>query len=62
VKKADVYVYTTKLSPEQIEGAHLKFCSSVGRLAAELAAKVGTSKATICVLPEGPQTIPYYEA
>lgn len=60
VKKADIYVYTTSLSPEQLTGAHLKACPSVDRLAAELVAGIGKG-AKICVLPEGPQTIPYFE-
>jgi nickel-dependent lactate racemase len=59
-KKADIYVHTSGLSAEQLAGAHLKACPSIDRLAAELVAKIGGG-AKICVLPEGPQTIPYFE-
>ncbi|MDR1932824.1 MAG: nickel-dependent lactate racemase [Spirochaetales bacterium] len=60
-KKADIYVYTTGLPEDQITGAHLKYCASVDALAADILAKAGEG-AKVCVLPEGPQTIPYYEA
>jgi nickel-dependent lactate racemase len=59
-KKADIYVYTRGLTEEQITGAHLKYCASVDAVAAELLAKAGKG-AKVCVLPEGPQTIPYCE-
>jgi lactate racemase len=64
VKKADVYVYSTKLSVKQIEAAHLKGCESVDNLAAGLVEKLSKTckDVKICVLPEGPQTIPYCEA
>jgi nickel-dependent lactate racemase len=60
VKKADIYVYASGLSPEQLRQAQLGPCTSVDNLAAELIAKYGKDT-KICVLPEGPQTIPYYE-
>jgi nickel-dependent lactate racemase len=59
-KKADIYVYTTGLSEEQITGAHLKYCKSVDAVAADILTKAGKG-AKVCVLPEGPQTIPYCE-
>jgi nickel-dependent lactate racemase len=59
-KKADIYVYTTGLPEAQITGAHLKYCKSVDAAAADILAKAGKN-AKVCVLPEGPQTIPYYE-
>ncbi|MDR1316491.1 MAG: nickel-dependent lactate racemase [Spirochaetales bacterium] len=59
-KKADIYVYTTGLSEEQISGAHLKYCTSVDSAARDILAGAGKN-AQVCVLPEGPQTIPYYE-
>jgi nickel-dependent lactate racemase len=60
--KADVYFYSHNLSDEQIEGALLKPCGGaphdIEATVAELLRKYGR-RATICVLPEGPQTIPY---
>jgi nickel-dependent lactate racemase len=56
--KADVYFYSHNLSDEQIEGALLRPCRDIEATVAELLRKYGR-RATICVLPEGPQTIPY---
>jgi len=56
--KADVYFYSHNLSDEQIEGAWLRPCHDIEATVAELLQKYGPG-ATICVLPEGPQTIPY---
>ena len=56
--KADVYVYSENLSDEQIESALLKPCHNIDKLVTELIDKYG-SNAKICILPEGPQTIPY---
>jgi nickel-dependent lactate racemase len=56
--KADVYVYNSYLSPEQIRSALLKPAESIGGVLDELAKQYG-KEASICVLPEGPQTIPY---
>lgn len=56
--KADVYFYSDRLSDEQIKGAWLRPCRDVGATVVELLDKYGPG-ATICVLPEGPQTIPY---
>jgi nickel-dependent lactate racemase len=56
--KADVYFYSHNLSDEQIEGALLRPCRDIEATIAELLQKHGPG-ATICVLPEGPQTIPY---
>ncbi len=58
--KADVYVRTDNLTDEQIESALLKPCHSIEETVRELRARLGP-KAAICVLPEGPQTIPYIE-
>jgi len=57
-QKADVYFYSENLSAEQIESAWLKPCHSIEATVDELLAKYGRD-ASICVLPEGPQTIPY---
>ena len=57
-QKAEVFVYSHNLSDKQIESALLTPCSDVGSTVTELMDRYGTG-ATICVLPEGPQTIPY---
>lgn len=56
--KADVYVKASYLSDEEIRGALLLPCHSIEETLAQLLEKYGP-EATICVLPEGPQTIPY---
>lgn len=57
-QKADVYFYSENLSDEQIESAWLTPCHSIESTVDELLTKYGRD-ASICVLPEGPQTIPY---
>jgi nickel-dependent lactate racemase len=59
--KADVYVRTDNLSDEQIRGALLLPCRSIEQTVAELRKRYGQD-ATLCVLPEGPQTIPFVPA
>ena len=56
--KADVYVYSSYLTDEQIKKAMLKPCHDIPKLVRELANWNGSS-ARIAILPEGPQTIPY---
>jgi nickel-dependent lactate racemase len=56
--KADVYVKTSYLSDEQVRGALLLPCHSIEETLAQLLERYGPD-ATICVLPEGPQTVPY---
>ena len=56
--KADVYVRTSYLSDEQIREALLLPCHSIEETLARLLERYGPD-ATICVLPEGPQTVPY---
>ncbi|MFB0536664.1 MAG: nickel-dependent lactate racemase [Anaerolineae bacterium] len=56
--KADVYVKTSYLSDEQIKEALLQPCHSIEETLAQLLERYGPD-ATICVLPEGPQTVPY---
>ncbi len=60
-QQADVYVYSDNLSDEQISNAHLHPCQRIETTVAHLRKKYGDS-ATICILPEGPQTIPYVSA
>jgi nickel-dependent lactate racemase len=56
--KANVYFYSHNLTDEQIEDALLRPCRDIEVTVAELLQKHGPG-ANICVLPEGPQTIPY---
>lgn len=57
-RRADVYVYSDSLSDEQIERALFIPCRSLEQTISQLQEKYG-SQARICVIPEGPQTIPY---
>jgi len=58
--KADVYVRSDNLTAEQIEMALLQPSSRIEDTLADLLGKYGP-QASICVLPEGPQTIPYIQ-
>jgi lactate racemase len=58
--RADVYVYSDGLSDEQIERALFIPCRDLEKTVSELQVKNG-SQARICVIPEGPQTIPYLQ-
>jgi nickel-dependent lactate racemase len=57
-QKADVYLYSDKLDNETISKALFKPVNDIGKLVDQLVKKIGP-KARICILPEGPQTIPY---
>jgi len=56
--KADVYVRTDNLTDAQIRSALLEPCARIEDTVAALMDWYGAG-ARICVLPEGPQTIPY---
>lgn len=58
LRKAEVYVYSTHLSAEQVRGAMLLPAEMVEKTMAMLVERYGLA-ARICVLPEGPVTIPY---
>jgi nickel-dependent lactate racemase len=58
LQKADIYFHSHNLTDEQIKRALLKPCSKVEETVDELLNKYGRD-ASICILPEGPQTIPY---
>ncbi len=58
--KADVYVRTDNLTGDQIRRALLEPSHCIEDTVAELRQKYGPDS-TICVLPEGPQTIPYVQ-
>ncbi|MGQ9786641.1 MAG: nickel-dependent lactate racemase [Anaerolineae bacterium] len=56
--KADVYLYTDNLTEEQISAALLKPSRRIEDTVMQLLKQIGR-ETRICVLPEGPQTIPY---
>lgn len=56
--KADVYLYSDGLSERQIRDALLKPCRRIEDTLAELRARYGPH-ATLCVMPEGPQTVAF---
>ena len=58
--KADVYVYSEYLTSAQIREALLLPCSKIEHTLDRLLVEYGP-RASICVLPEGPQTIPYID-
>ncbi|HEY72988.1 MAG TPA: nickel-dependent lactate racemase [Thermoflexia bacterium] len=58
--RADIYVRNSYLSDKEIRAALLHPCRQIEETLAELLARYGPD-ARICVLPEGPQTIPYIE-
>lgn len=57
-ERAEIQVYSDNLSDEQIRGCHLTPCRDIEANVRAMLEKYG-SDARICVLPEGPQTIPY---
>lgn len=57
-RKADVFLYSHNLSDEQISNVFLKVCRSIEDTLEELLKRYGP-EASICILPEGPLTIPY---
>jgi nickel-dependent lactate racemase len=59
--KADVYVHADHLTDDQLASALLQPCHSIEETVAELLNRYGP-QATLCVLPEGPQTIPYIQS
>lgn len=56
--RAQVSVCCAGLTAEQLATAHLGFVPDVGAFIGDALARAG-SGARLCVLPEGPQTIPY---
>lgn len=55
---ADVYLFSHNLTDEQIRRAMLRPCRDITRTIEQLLRVYGRD-ASICMLPEGPQTIPY---
>jgi len=60
LQKADVYFHSKNLSDQQITGAMLRPCHRIEDTIDELIREYGR-EASICVLPEGPQSIPYID-
>lgn len=60
-KKADVYLFSERLDEETIKRALLNPVKDIRVLIENLVNKLGP-QASICILPEGPQTIPYFES
>jgi hypothetical protein len=56
--KANVLVKTDGLRPEEIRAAHFTPIDDVTASVDETLRRAGPA-ATLCVLPQGPQTIPY---
>jgi len=56
--KNQIYVYSDYLSDEQIRSAMLEPCRDIPELIEQFCKEYG-SRSKICILPEGPQTIPY---
>jgi nickel-dependent lactate racemase len=56
--KAQVLVKTTGLSPDQVRAAHFTPTDDVEQAVRDALAR-SPENATLCVLPQGPQTIPY---
>jgi nickel-dependent lactate racemase len=56
--RAEVFVFSDGLTDEQIEGALFTSCRDIDETVTKLQEKFGP-ETRICVIPEGPQTIPY---
>jgi nickel-dependent lactate racemase len=56
--KADVLVKTDGLPPEQVRAAHFTPIDDIAMSVQDTLRRAGPSS-TLCVLPQGPQTIPY---
>jgi lactate racemase len=57
-QRADVFLYSDKLDNETISKALFKPVKNIEKLVDQLIKNIGP-EARICILPEGPQTIPY---
>ena len=57
--KADVYLRSDGLSDDQITSAMLKPCHSIEATILDLVSQYALRQASICILPEGPQTVAY---
>jgi nickel-dependent lactate racemase len=57
-RQVDVYVYSDNLTDEQIKRALFKPCRNINETIHRLQERFG-QHTRICIMPEGPQTIPY---
>ena len=57
---ADVHVYSDCLTDEEIRGMLLRPCRDIEATLADLTRRAADAR--VCILPEGPQTIPYLES
>jgi nickel-dependent lactate racemase len=57
-QKAEVYLYSENLSQEELENVQLRKCHQIGEMIESHRQSYGQDL-SICLLPEGPQTIPY---
>ena len=57
-RRADVLLRTDGLTNDQVRSAHLTPVDDVGEATRDALSRFGPN-ARLCVLPEGPQTIPY---
>jgi nickel-dependent lactate racemase len=57
-QKADIYVFSDGLTTDQIERALFKTCTNIEKTIEDLM-KTYDPAPRICVIPEGPMTIPY---
>jgi hypothetical protein len=56
--QADVLIKTGGLTAEELRAAHLTPIDDVSKAVREALGRAGAA-ATLCVLPQGPQTIPF---
>ena len=59
-QKADVYFYSDKIDATSIQKTLLNPTDNIQMLIDNFVREIGPN-ARICILPEGPQTIPYLE-
>jgi nickel-dependent lactate racemase len=57
-KSADIYVYSENLNDRQLNEAKVQPCRDIPRTIEDCLSRYG-KHARICVMPQGPQTIPY---
>ena len=57
-QRADVYLFSDQLDDATVKRALFNPVADIGKLTDELVSRIGP-QAKICILPEGPQTIPY---
>ncbi len=60
--KARVLVKTSGLQPDEVRAAHFTPIDDVAGAVREALSAARARGATLCVLPQGPQTIPYIDA